>query len=95
MRRRREGRGVLTPKPRRDSLKDRYILFENTECEAKARNQFIGWHEASKRKNLHLIANNTRLLLLTLIHVKYLATKALSLSFRKLNAGWEKIYVPG
>lgn len=58
----------------------------------KARDQFIGWDETTKRKNLHLIANNSRFLILPWIRVKYLASKALSLSLRRLGADWEKTY---
>jgi len=58
----------------------------------KARDQFIGWDELTKRKNLHLIANNTRFLILPWVRVKYLASKILSLSIRQLSTDWEKTY---
>jgi len=58
----------------------------------KARDQFIGWDAPTKRKNLHLIANNTRFLILPWVNIKYLASKALSLSIRRLRADWEKTY---
>jgi hypothetical protein len=58
----------------------------------KARDQFIGWDEPTKRRNLHLIANNTRFVILPWVKVKYLASKALSLSIRRLRADWERAY---
>jgi hypothetical protein len=59
----------------RDSLKDRYILYENTAWELKARDKFIGRDEVSRLKYLNLIANNTILLVLTWIHVNTLLQK--------------------
>jgi hypothetical protein len=81
----------------------RHLLFINGQVVAclawasaawklKARDQFIGWDESTKKKNLHLIANNTRFLILPWVRVKYLASKALSLSLRRLRADWEKTY---
>jgi hypothetical protein len=57
-----------------------------------ARDQFIGWDEATKRRNLHLIANNTRFLIPEWVRIKHLASKVLALSLRRLNTDWQKIY---
>ncbi len=58
----------------------------------KARDQFIGWEEPAKRRNLHLIANNTRFLIPDWVRVKHLASRVLSLSLKRLSADWQKIY---
>lgn len=68
------------------------LAWASAAWKIKARDQFIGWEEDTKRKNLHLIANNTRFLILPWIRVKFLASKALSLSLRRLSADWEKTY---
>jgi len=68
------------------------LSWASAAWKVKARDQFIGWDEPTKRKNLHLIANNTRFLILPWVNVKYLASKALSLSIRRLRADWEKTY---
>jgi hypothetical protein len=68
------------------------LSWASAAWKVKARDQFIGWEESTKRKNLHLIANNTRFLILPWVNVKYLASKALSLSIRRLRADWEKAY---
>jgi hypothetical protein len=68
------------------------LAWASAAWKLRAREQFIGWNESTKRKNLHLIANNTRFLILPWITVKYLASKALSLSIRRLRADWEKTY---
>ncbi|MFH1991839.1 MAG: Druantia anti-phage system protein DruA [Pseudomonadota bacterium] len=58
----------------------------------KARDQFIGWEEPAKRRNLHLIANNTRFLIPDWVRVKHLASRVLALSLKRLCADWQKIY---
>jgi len=68
------------------------LSWASAAWKVKARDQFIGWNEPTKRKNLHLIANNTRFLILPWITVKYLASKALSLSIRRLRDDWQTTY---
>jgi hypothetical protein len=68
------------------------LAWASAAWKVKARDQFIGWKEPIKRKNLHLIANNTRFLILPWIKVKYLASKLLSLSLKRISADWEQIY---
>jgi hypothetical protein len=68
------------------------LAWASAAWKVKARDQFIGWDEPTKRRNLHLIANNTRFLILPWVTVKYLASKALSLSIRRLGADWERAY---
>jgi hypothetical protein len=68
------------------------LAWASAAWKIKNRDQFIGWDEATKRKNLRLIANNTRFLILPWIRVKYLASKVLSLSLKRLSADWEKTY---
>lgn len=68
------------------------LSWASAAWKVKARDQFIGWDEPTKRRNLHLIANNTRFVILPWVKVKYLASKALSLSIRRLRADWEKAY---
>lgn len=57
-----------------------------------ARDQFIGWDEATKRRNLHLIANNTRFLIPEWVRIKHLASRVLALSLKRLSADWQRIY---
>ncbi len=46
----------------------------------------------SKRRNLHLIANNTRFLIPDWVRVKHLASRVLALSLRQLSSDWQRIY---
>jgi hypothetical protein len=58
----------------------------------KSRDSFIGWDKPTKEKNLHLVANNTRFLILPWISVKCLASKLLALNLRRISDDWLKIY---
>jgi len=68
------------------------LSWASAAWKVKARDQFIGWQEPTRRRNLSLVANNTRFLILPWVKVKYLASTALSLSIRRLRADWEKVY---
>ena len=81
----------------------RYLVYINGQVVAclswasaawkvKARDQFIGWDEERKRKNLHLIANNTRFLIPEWVRVKHLASRVLALNLKRLSADWQRIY---
>ena len=56
------------------------------------RDRFIGWSAQTRRKNIHLLAYNTRFLLLPWIHVSYLASHILSRMARRISADWEEVY---
>ena len=52
------------------------------------RESFIGWDEQTKRRNLHLVANNTRFLLMPWVRIRHLASKILAANLRRLSADW-------
>jgi hypothetical protein len=56
------------------------------------RDQFIGWNHDQRKKNLNLIANNARFLILPWVRSKNLASKILSLTARRLPDDWEEKY---
>jgi len=56
------------------------------------RDQFIGWNHDQRKKNLHLIVNNARFLILPWVQSKNLASKILSLMIRHLPDTWESKY---
>jgi hypothetical protein len=58
----------------------------------KSRDSFIGWDKATKERNLHLVATNTRFLILPWVSVKCLASKLLALNHRRISDDWLKIY---
>ena len=57
-----------------------------------ARDRFIGWSAETRKKNLHLIANNTRFLILPWLKVSNLASHILALSRRIISRDWQRIY---
>jgi hypothetical protein len=56
------------------------------------RDTFIGWTAETREKNLHLIINQSRFLILPWIQCKNLATKSLSLVSKRISNDWEARY---
>jgi hypothetical protein len=56
------------------------------------RDRFIGWSAQVRRRNLHLIAYNTRFLILPWVRVPHLASHILGQAARRLSGDWEALY---
>jgi hypothetical protein len=56
------------------------------------RDTWIGWSQAIQWQRLHLIANNSRFLILPGIHIPNLASRILSLNLRRLSRDWVHVY---
>jgi hypothetical protein len=56
------------------------------------RDTFIGWSPGIRKKNIHLIAYNTRFLILPWIRVPHLASHLLSCIAKRLPQDWHKLY---
>jgi len=56
------------------------------------RDRFLGWSDAARRKNIHLLAYNPRFLLLPWVRVRYLASHLLARMTGMLSAEWERVY---
>ena len=56
------------------------------------RDKFIGWDHEQRKRNLHLIVNNARFLILPWVQSKNLASKILALNARQLPYDWEEKY---
>lgn len=56
------------------------------------RDQSIGWSHEQRRRNLHLVVNNARFLILPWIQCKNLASRSLALSARRLANDWHARY---
>jgi hypothetical protein len=57
-----------------------------------ARDRFIGWDLAARRRNLRLIAYNSRFLILPWVKVPHLASHVLGRIARTLSADWQRVY---
>jgi len=56
------------------------------------RDRYLGWHPEVRRRNIRLLAYNTRYLILPWVQVPHLASHLLSRMTRMLSAEWEKVY---
>jgi hypothetical protein len=56
------------------------------------RDRFIGWTPAERERNLHLIVNNARFLILPWIRRRNLASRILSLVIKRLPRDWQARY---
>jgi len=56
------------------------------------RDRFIGWTAEVRKANLHLIACNTRFLILPWVTVPHLASHILGQTARRISADWEALY---
>jgi hypothetical protein len=56
------------------------------------RDKFIGWSTEQREKNLHLIVNNARYLILPWIRRKNLASQVLGMVVRRLANDWQQYY---
>ena len=56
------------------------------------RDRFIGWSAGSRRKHIHLIAYNTRFLILPWVRVPYLASHILGQMAKAVPVDWQRVY---
>jgi hypothetical protein len=56
------------------------------------RDRYIGWTPEVRRRQVHLIAYNTRYLLLPWVKVRYLASHLLAEVARRISRDWEALY---
>jgi len=72
------------------------LLFSASSWALAPREKWLGWTSESRAARLHLIVNNSRFLLLPWVHVKNLASRALSLAARRIQRDWlaEYCYAP-
>ena len=56
------------------------------------RDQFIGWRQEQRRRQLHLVINNARFLILPWVHSKNLASKILAMTTRRIADDWQQHY---
>jgi Domain of unknown function (DUF4338) len=68
------------------------ISFGASAYKLKARDKFIDWSESQRQRNLQLVVNNARFLILPWIQSKGLASKILSRVARQLPHDWLRRY---
>jgi len=68
------------------------LLWSSPAWRMAARDAWIGWRDEERVRNLQLVVNNSRFLILPWVRVKGLASKILAASARQLPEDWEKLY---
>jgi hypothetical protein len=66
------------------------VQFSSPAWRMKARDQWIGWDDATRGKRLQHIVNNSRFLVLA--NIRNLASTMLSSTIRRLSTDWKKQY---
>ncbi len=56
------------------------------------RDRFIGWNADKRQANIHLLAYNSRFLILPWVHVKFLASHILSRIAKRIADDWYDVY---
>ena len=56
------------------------------------RDRYIGWSQRLRKEHIHLLAYNSRFLILPWVRIKYLASHILGRMARILSADWQAVY---
>jgi len=68
------------------------MIYSSAPRHIGCRDRFIGWSAAVRRQNIHLIAYQSRFLILPWVHVSYLASHLLGRITRLLSSDWQHVY---
>jgi len=68
------------------------LLFGAAAWKTEARDRWIGWSPDSRERNVGLLCNNTRFLILDWVRIPHLASPVLGVCLRRLSADWKKRY---
>jgi len=77
---------VYVSRPRREVVG--CVQFSSPAWRMKARDQWIGWDDGTRKLNLQHIVNNSRLLVLA--RIRNLASMMLSLALKQLEGDWQR-----
>lgn len=68
------------------------LLFGSAAWQAAPRDHWIGWKPPQRRRNLHLLTNNMRFLVVPWVQVPHLASHVLAAVSSRLSADWQAKY---
>jgi hypothetical protein len=68
------------------------LAFSSAPRHIGGRDRFIGWDQHTRRQNIHLLAYNTRFLILPWVRVPHLASHILGLIARRISKDWQQLY---
>jgi hypothetical protein len=68
------------------------LLFGSAAWKCKPRDEYIGWDAEQRARNLYLVTNNTRYLIMPWIRVPHLSSWILGQVLRRLSSDWQRKY---
>ena len=68
------------------------LAFSSAPYALSCRDAFIGWSPEARERNRHLLAYNTRFLILPWVRVPHLASHLLGLAARGISGDWQRLY---
>lgn len=68
------------------------LSFGASAWKLRGRDQFIGWQQPERLRNLQMVVNNARFLILPWVQSKGLASKILAMAARQLPHDWQQRY---
>ncbi|MGH8512398.1 MAG: Druantia anti-phage system protein DruA [Gammaproteobacteria bacterium] len=68
------------------------LAWQSAPRHLKVRDRFLGWSEEARRRNVHLLAYNTRFLILPWVRVDHLASHLLGRMARQVPQDWQRLY---
>ncbi len=80
------GRGALGTRP------GACLAWSSSPRHLGCRDRFIGWGMEARRRNIHLLAYNTRFLILPWVRVPHLASHILGRMAARISADWQAVY---
>ena len=68
------------------------LSFSASAWKTEPRDRFIGWTREQRERNLQLVVNNSRFLILPWVRSRHLASRLLGIAARKVGRDWEERY---
>jgi hypothetical protein len=68
------------------------VIYSSAPRHIGSRDRFIGWPVKTRRQNLHLIAYQSRFLILPWVRVPHLASHLLGQMAKRLSTDWQEVY---
>lgn len=68
------------------------MMFGAAAWKVQPRDRYIGWDSDTRKRNLSLVVNNNRFLILPWVRVKHLASHVLARVSRRINRDWQAKY---
>jgi hypothetical protein len=68
------------------------LAWQSAPRDLKLRDRYIGWSEEARRRNVHLLAYNTRFLILPWVRVEHLASHILGRMAKLVPQDWQRLY---